>query len=314
METFDRQIEISHPFNIRWTFFGYIFCFHQSSTNFQFKKAFIGESNHLIATTVTQQDNRHLNIHFESNKGISSTDEKKILMQLAHILNWHETTENFYTQINTLKKDQKNNLLIIPSQEYRITGVDLYEGLLTVMVSQNANLTHYIKMLAYLAKLFGKKEKIGDFEWFVLPTIQELAKKSENDLKQAKLGYRTRYVYSLADWLEEHQKEVNTITETSHDSKKLIRFFKKIPGFGEYSARCTVIYALRRYDVIFTDRYIKSLLIEFTKNLDKTEDILDSFHPYEAVFIDYLVANKLYQENKNFHILLNQYLQKNSLF
>lgn len=83
----------------------------------------------------------------------------------------------------------------------RILNQDLWETIVSFIISQNNNIPRIKGCIENLAVLCGEKipgETYGGRQWYNLPDPQRLARMSVSDLQPAKLGYRAKYLIETA--------------------------------------------------------------------------------------------------------------------
>lgn len=77
----------------------------------------------------------------------------------------------------------------------QILTQDLWETLVSFVISQNNNIPRIKKLVAALCKQFGERRQLAGHEFYTFPTWERLA---GQDLSGLGLGYRDKYVEQLA--------------------------------------------------------------------------------------------------------------------
>ncbi len=128
------------------------------------------------------------------------------------------------------------------------------EMLLNAVLSQNTTGNFYVTMTQLIAKKFGQKFVLDNDISYIYPSIKgNLENQSIEELSTCKIGYRTKFIPYLANFLTKFPKAIQNLS-----NEELLKVLKKIKGIGEYSARSFLIYHLKRFDVVFLDSWVKS--------------------------------------------------------
>ena len=91
-----------------------------------------------------------------------------------------------------------------------------------------------------------------------LPTWSAIANAGENCLRQAKLGYRARYIYQTACYLERNPGwlEETQAAPTAEARERLMQ----LPGVGRKIADCTLLFGSGRFDAFPIDTWVEKIL------------------------------------------------------
>lgn len=118
----------------------------------------------------------------------------------------------------------------------RILKQDLWETIISFIISANNNIPRIKGILERISKRYGQKIEYKGKDYYTFPEIQELEKASVEDLRELGLGFRDKRVHDTTKMfvtqeitLEELKNEQNT--EILRD--KLMT----LPGVGRKSCR-----------------------------------------------------------------------------
>ena len=84
----------------------------------------------------------------------------------------------------------------------QILTQDLWETLVSFVISQNNNIPRIKKLVAALCKQFGERRQLASHEFYTFPTWERLA---GQDLSGLGLGYRDKYVEQLAQNVADYE-------------------------------------------------------------------------------------------------------------
>ncbi len=135
----------------------------------------------------------------------------------------------------------------------RILRQDLFETLISFIVSQNNNIPRIRKCIEALCCRYG--ERIGEAfgrEWYAFPEPEVLAAASEEDLAALRLGYRAGYIRAAAERFV-HDQEAGHLPETRED-------ILSYRGVGPKVANCIMLFGLRDVGAFPVDTWVKHIM------------------------------------------------------
>lgn len=133
----------------------------------------------------------------------------------------------------------------------RILKQDLWETIISFIISQNNNIPRIKACIEKTAELFG--ESAGTYrnkEWFNLPTPEVLAKLTVEDLESVKLGYRSKYLIGTAKQVME-----NGLPENEEQLLSL-------PGVGPKVANCISLFGMGKLNSFPIDVWVQRVMSE----------------------------------------------------
>ena len=133
----------------------------------------------------------------------------------------------------------------------RILNQDLWEIIISFIISQNNNIPRIKGCIEKLSELFG--ECAGEYrgrEWFNLPSPEVLAGLTVEDLGPVKLGYRAKYLIGTAKAVMEKGLPEN--------EEELLA----LPGVGPKVANCIELFGMGRMDSFPIDVWVMRVMNE----------------------------------------------------
>lgn len=143
----------------------------------------------------------------------------------------------------------------------RILRQDLWEMIISFLISQNNNIKRIKNSIEALCREYGKKciaENGRDY--YAFPTPEELSEATEGDLHSLGLGYRDKYIAAMAkrccntegkSWL----KEIEAMS-----GEEALEALMKEYGIGRKVADCICLFGLYHIDAFPMDTHIKQIL------------------------------------------------------
>ncbi|MBR2452687.1 MAG: DNA-3-methyladenine glycosylase 2 family protein [Clostridia bacterium] len=171
---------------------------------------------------------------------------------------------SFSSDYNVIEETLWKNELLRPSIErgrgIRILRQDLWETIVTFIISANNNIPRIKKIVSALCENFGEKIEFDGKTFFGFPTPEALAKLTVDDLKIIRAGFRDKYILDAAKKVASGETSLDAIqTMSDKDAKKELM---KINGIGSKVADCVLLFALGRYKTFPQDVWIKRILAD----------------------------------------------------
>ena len=167
----------------------------------------------------------------------------------------------------------------------RILRQDLWEVLVSFIISQNRNIPAIKRSIELLADLAGpsRTDALGcDYRGF--PDAEAIARLSERQLTQCALGYRAKYVLAAARAVS--SGEFNREALAAADDEEAVARLCELYGVGVKVASCVALFGLHRLDAFPQDVWIKRILAsEYPDGYP-----FDLYSPYNGVYQQYLFA------------------------
>lgn len=158
-------------------------------------------------------------------------------------------------------RDSYLNAAVQCGSGIRILHQDLWEMIITFLISQQNNISRIRGCIERLCARYGEKMESDGTEYYSFPTPEQLSAATEADLRQLGMGYRARYIV-------ETTRSILT-GEVSLDRLYQIKYYRtarkelmKLSGVGEKVADCICLFALHHMDAFPIDTHIRQVLNE----------------------------------------------------
>lgn len=137
----------------------------------------------------------------------------------------------------------------------RILNQDFWEVLISFIVSQNNNIPRIMKCIEGLCSVFGEPvyRDMDGKTWYSFPKPEALLGKTEEDLKEIKLGYRDSYIVRAADKFLKNGIPAGTMEEKR---KQLLEY----RGIGPKVADCIMLFGCREFTAFPVDTWVKTIM------------------------------------------------------
>ena len=193
-----------------------------------------------------------------------------------------------YAKIRALvdpKKDAFLHEAATSEQGIRILRQDLWETLISFIISQNRNIPAIKRSIELLCKSCG--ELMTDAEgsaYYSFPSPEAVAALSPEELDACRLGYRCRYIHETAIGVVDGSISLDGYDALSDD--ECMERLMSICGVGKKVASCVLLFGLHRIDAFPIDVWIKRIL----ENEYKDGYPMEDYRPYNGVFQQFMFA------------------------
>ncbi len=173
-----------------------------------------------------------------------------------------------YFDLNTDYEKIKNDLSKIDdnlkqSIEYgkgiRILNQDLWETLISFIISANNNIPRIKGIIERISKKYGKKIVYNNREFYSFPTPEELSNASVEDLRKLGLGFRDKRVYETTKIIVENKNQLSYL-QKEQNIETLREELLKFPGVGPKVADCIMLFSLKKLEVFPIDVWVRRVM------------------------------------------------------
>lgn len=190
--------------------------------------------------------------------------ERELICQRGDEDYWSEyfAFNTDYEKIKTslIKLDDKLSECISYGHGIRILKQDVWETIISFIISANNNIPRIKKIIETLCELFGEKIADGDKTYYAFPSAERLAKLTCEDLAPLRAGYRDKYILDAAGKVASGEVNLKALCDMNDEDAK--KELMKIKGVGGKVADCIMLFSLGRFSVFPTDVWIKRILNE----------------------------------------------------
>jgi N-glycosylase/DNA lyase len=142
----------------------------------------------------------------------------------------------------------------------RILKQDLWETLISFIISANNRIPRIMKTVNVLSCEFGREIDFNGRSYYSFPEIEALSNSSVEHLEVCKGGFRCKYIYKTANIVRQGLVDLNLLDSCSTDEARVE--LTKFPGVGNKVADCTLLFSGKKQDVFPTDVWVKRVMEE----------------------------------------------------
>lgn len=191
-----------------------------------------------------------------------------------------------YFDLNTSYEDIKYNLSKIDkylenSIAYgtgiRILKQDLWETLISFVISANNNIPRIKTIIERISKKYGDKITFKVKEYYTFPTPEQMADATVQDFRDLGLGFRDVRVYETVQRTLKKEIDLDNL-KNEINVEKLREELLKIPGVGPKVADCIMLFSLQKYEVFPVDVWVRRVISElYFENKEQQPKVIQKF-------------------------------------
>ncbi len=208
--------------------------------------------------------------------------EEDVILKNTSYSDFKEVFEDYfdlltdYSKIKQkLSKDPVLKEAIAFGGGIRILRQDLWETVVSFIISATNNIPRIKKIIESFCRNFGDKIISEGMEFYTFPTPEKIANLTLEDLGVIKAGYRDKYILDARDkFLSGEISEDKLKTLSYADAKKELM---KIKGVGNKVADCILLFGLSKRESFPVDVWVKRVMEHFYFDGEKSISLIEDF-------------------------------------
>lgn len=194
--------------------------------------------------------------------------------QIEEIVKQYFDLNRDYEKIKeTLSKiDQNMKTSVEYGKGIRILNQDLWETIISFIISANNNIPRIKGIIERLSKKYGNEIIYKEKSYYTFPTPEQLKDVTVQEYRELGLGFRDIRLYETTKMILENQvnlEELRTNPNTYEVREKLLT----LSGVGPKVADCILLFSdLKRFEVFPIDVWVRRVMNDlYIKNEDETK-------------------------------------------
>ena len=172
-------------------------------------------------------------------------------------------------QLSKIDDDLKKSIQF--GSGIRILNQDLWECIISFIISANNNIPRIKKIIENLSLHYGNKILWNNKEYYTFPTPEQLSKASVQDLRNLGLGFRDKRVYDTTRDILNKKVDLQEL-EKMKDVVRIKEQLLTLNGVGEKVADCIMLFSLKKFEVFPIDVWVRRVMNDlYIKNPDETK-------------------------------------------
>ena len=193
---------------------------------------------------------------------------------IKEIVTFYFDLDRDYTKIketlSILDKNLKESIKY--GEGIRILNQDLWEMIISFIISANNNIPRIKGIIERLSKSYGNEIKWNGESYYTFPTVEQLKDVTVEQYRTLGLGFRDIRLYETTHMILEKQVDLENIKKEK-DTLKIREQLLGLSGVGPKVADCILLFStLKRLEVFPIDVWVRRVMNDlYIKNLDENK-------------------------------------------
>lgn len=212
-----------------------------------------------------------MNVQKEGNtvtfKGICNGNIKEIVEDYFDLKRNYEEIKEQLSKI-----DENVKISIEYGQGIRILNQDLWEMIISYIISANNNIPRIKGIIERLAKNYGKEINWDGKKYYTFPTVEELKDVGIEDYRKLGTGFRDIRLYETVHMVLDKKIDLEQM-QNNPNTLEVREQLLTLSGVGPKVADCILLFStLKRLEVFPIDVWVRRVMNElYIKNEDETK-------------------------------------------
>lgn len=139
----------------------------------------------------------------------------------------------------------------------RILKQDLFETIISFIISANNNIPRIKKIIGAICEKYGNEIDYKGKKYYSFPTYEDLKDVTKEEFHELKMGFRDKYLVDAIHKINSGEIDLDKLTSmpTLEAKKELM----KIKGVGEKVSDCILLFSLKRLELCPMDVWVKRI-------------------------------------------------------
>ena len=200
-------------------------------------------------------------------KGICDENIKEIVENYFDLNRDYEEIKNKLSQI-----DENMKKSIEYGKGIRILNQDLWEMIISFIISANNNIPRIKGIIEKLSQKYGQEIEWNGEKYYTFPTPEELKDVTIEDYRKLGLGFRDIRLYETVHMILDKKVDLNKMQQNTN-TYEVREQLLTLSGVGPKVADCILLFStLKRFEVFPIDVWVRRVMNElYIKNEDENK-------------------------------------------
>ena len=191
-----------------------------------------------------------------------------------------QTVENYFDLNRNYEKikeqlskiDQNMKMSIEYGNGIRILNQDLWETIISFIISANNNIPRIKGIIEILSEKYGDEIKYKGNKYYTFPTQEQLKNVTVEEYRKLGLGFRDIRLYETTKMILNKQVDIENM-KNNPNTIEVREELLKLSGVGPKVADCILLFSdLKRFEVFPIDVWVRRVMNDlYIKNEDETK-------------------------------------------
>lgn len=196
--------------------------------------------------------------------------ENEIQQTVENYFDLNRNYEKIKEQLSKIDQNMKKSI------EYgngiRILNQDLWETIISFIISANNNIPRIKGIIERLSEKYGDEIKYKENKYYTFPTPEQLKNVTVEEYRKLGLGFRDIRLYETTKMVLNKQVDIENI-KNNPNTIEVREELLKLSGVGPKVADCILLFSdLKRFEVFPIDVWVRRVMNDlYIKNEDETK-------------------------------------------
>ena len=189
------------------------------------------------------------------------------------VKNYFDLNRNYEKIKEQLSKiDQNMKMSIEYGNGIRILNQDLWETIISFIISANNNIPRIKGIIERLSEKYGDEIKYKGNKYYTFPTQEQLNNVTVEEYRKLGLGFRDIRLYETTKMILNKQVDIENM-KNNPNTIEVREELLKLSGVGPKVADCILLFSdLKRFEVFPIDVWVRRVMNDlYIKNEDETK-------------------------------------------
>lgn len=231
---------------------------------FRWKEEKDGSYTGIIKGAIINVKKENKNIIFE---GKCKQDIKEIV---EYYFDLNRNYEEIKEELSNVDKYLKTSILY--GKGIRILNQDLWETIVSFIISANNNIPRIKGIIERLSQKYGSEIEWNGKKYYTFPTPEQLKNVTVEDYRNLGLGFRDRRLYETTKMVLNKDIDFEQLKNNPNTQEVKLEILK-LSGVGPKVADCILLFSdLKRFDVFPIDVWVRRVMNDlYIKEKDETK-------------------------------------------
>ena len=189
------------------------------------------------------------------------------------IIKYFDLDRNYDEIKNKLSKiDENMKISVEYGKGIRILNQDLWETIISFIISANNNIPRIKGIIERLSKKYGNKIVWNNKEYYTFPTASQLKDVTVEEYRKLGLGFRDKRLYETTQMIINKEVVLDEL-QKNENTKEVREELLTLSGVGPKVADCILLFStLKRFEVFPIDVWVRRVMNDlYIKESDETK-------------------------------------------
>lgn len=196
--------------------------------------------------------------------------EKNIKETIENYFDLNRNYQEIKDQLSKIDENMKTSIEY--GQGIRIINQDLWETIISFIISANNNIPRIKGIIERLSEKYGNEIEFNGKKYYTFPTPDQLKNVSVEEYRKLGLGFRDIRLYETTKMILEKEVDLEKMKQNPN-TQEVREELLKLSGVGPKVADCILLFSdLKRFEVFPIDVWVRRVMNDlYIKQEDETK-------------------------------------------